>query len=182
MNTAIAQHLNVTEEAILRVEEWASVIFTVVRGLGARFVSKKVVKMDLPKLEGTEKQVAWAEDIRNQILSDLDKKIEKNAKFISKWGDNPEAALRKKERAEKFAVELPVLQEVREMVQNANSAPAFIECRSADCTDFLESVNNFRTYTSPKAIECRDDREQQWQRISRNTYVWGLIGDNFRNN
>lgn len=46
MNAAIAQHLNVTESAIVRVEEWANVVFTVVRGLGARFISKKVVKME----------------------------------------------------------------------------------------------------------------------------------------
>lgn len=44
MNTlAIAQHLNVIESAIIRVEEWKSVIFAVVKGVGARFVSKKVV-------------------------------------------------------------------------------------------------------------------------------------------
>jgi hypothetical protein len=47
MNAVIAQHLNVAESAIVRVEEWANVIFAVVRGLGARFVSKRVTKMEL---------------------------------------------------------------------------------------------------------------------------------------
>jgi hypothetical protein len=42
LNQAIAQHLNVTEQAIIKVEEWANVLFTVVKGLGARFVSKRV--------------------------------------------------------------------------------------------------------------------------------------------
>jgi dissimilatory sulfite reductase (desulfoviridin) alpha/beta subunit len=46
MNAAIAQHLNVAESAIIRVEEWANVLFAVVKGIGARFVSKKVVKVD----------------------------------------------------------------------------------------------------------------------------------------
>ena len=79
MNTAIAHHLNVTESAIIRVEEWANVIFTVVRGIGARFVSKKVVKMEtrqnwidtvkaLPVLTGSEKQIKWAEAIRLETL------------------------------------------------------------------------------------------------------------------
>jgi len=46
MNTAaIAQHLNITESAIVRIEEWANVLFVVCRRLGARFVSKKVVDM-----------------------------------------------------------------------------------------------------------------------------------------
>jgi hypothetical protein len=39
----IAKHLNVTESAILRLEEWSSVVFAVVKGLGARFVSKKII-------------------------------------------------------------------------------------------------------------------------------------------
>ena len=44
MNTAtIATHLNVLESAITKVEEWANCLFVVVKGLGARFVSKKVV-------------------------------------------------------------------------------------------------------------------------------------------
>lgn len=47
MNAQIAQHLNVPESAILRVEEWVHVLFAVVKGLGARFVSKKVVKMEV---------------------------------------------------------------------------------------------------------------------------------------
>lgn len=45
MNAQIASHLNVAESAILRVEEWAHVLFAVVKGLGARFVSKKVVEV-----------------------------------------------------------------------------------------------------------------------------------------
>jgi hypothetical protein len=40
---AIATKLNVLESAIVRIEEWSSVLFVVVKGLGARFVSKKVV-------------------------------------------------------------------------------------------------------------------------------------------
>lgn len=41
MTAAIAQHLSITESAILRVEEWSQVLFVVARGLGGRFVSKK---------------------------------------------------------------------------------------------------------------------------------------------
>jgi hypothetical protein len=37
----IAAKFNVLESAIVRVEEWASVMFCVVKGIGARFVSKK---------------------------------------------------------------------------------------------------------------------------------------------
>lgn len=44
MNTAIATKLNVLESAIVRIEEWTHVLFVVVKGLGGRFVSKKVIK------------------------------------------------------------------------------------------------------------------------------------------
>ena len=43
MNTAaIATKLNVLESAIVRIEEWANVLFVVAKGVGARFVSKKI--------------------------------------------------------------------------------------------------------------------------------------------
>jgi hypothetical protein len=44
MNTAaVATHLSIVESAIIKAEEWATVLFVVVKGLGARFVSKKVL-------------------------------------------------------------------------------------------------------------------------------------------
>jgi len=63
MNTAIAQHLNIAESAITRVEEWASVLFVVVRGLGARFVSKKVTVVKTLKTKKTTSasgMVSWS--------------------------------------------------------------------------------------------------------------------------
>lgn len=40
----IAQHLQVNPNQIIRIEEWANCYFVVVKGLGGRFVSKKVVE------------------------------------------------------------------------------------------------------------------------------------------
>ena len=48
----IAKHLNVRQSAIIKVEKWANCLFVVVRGLGARFVSKKImnkIEVDLYK-------------------------------------------------------------------------------------------------------------------------------------
>lgn len=42
----IATALNVSPNQIKRAEEWKNVLFVVVQGKGARFVSKKVIKMD----------------------------------------------------------------------------------------------------------------------------------------
>lgn len=40
---AIANHLQVSESDVLRVENWFSVLFVVVKGKGGRFVSERVI-------------------------------------------------------------------------------------------------------------------------------------------
>lgn len=55
---AVARHLNVAESAVMRVEEWANCLFAVVRGIGARFVSKKVVKVPEVKTLHTVKKTS----------------------------------------------------------------------------------------------------------------------------
>jgi len=42
--TAIAQHLNIAADAIVKIEEWAQVLWVKFVG-GCKFVSKKVIKM-----------------------------------------------------------------------------------------------------------------------------------------
>ena len=58
--TAIANHLNVAAEAITEIQEWASVLWVRIKGLGARFVSKKVatMKTELSKDQLIEKMEA----------------------------------------------------------------------------------------------------------------------------
>lgn len=53
----IATFLNVSPNQIKRVEEWKNVLFVVATGLGARFVSKKVLKMELTI--ATAKSIVW---------------------------------------------------------------------------------------------------------------------------
>lgn len=69
MNTlAIATHLNVLETAIVRIEEWASVIFVVAKGVGARFVSKKI---NVEEVEMNTKNPMFA--VHEAIKSDHEK-------------------------------------------------------------------------------------------------------------
>jgi hypothetical protein len=65
MNTAIAQHLNIPESAIIRIEEWANVLLVVIRRLGARFVSKKVVK----KVKAMLKNSASFLEMKNHLIT-----------------------------------------------------------------------------------------------------------------
>lgn len=64
MNAQIAQYLNIAESSIIRVEEWANVLFVVVRGFGARFVSKKVTKMsNIPAPRQTSHSTEWSDGV-----------------------------------------------------------------------------------------------------------------------
>lgn len=58
MNAAIAQHLNILESSIVRVEEWANVLFVVCKKLGARFVSKKIGVKSMTQRELLKKSVS----------------------------------------------------------------------------------------------------------------------------
>jgi hypothetical protein len=44
MINQIASHLQVSDESILRLEVWQHILFVVVKGLGSRFVSKKILE------------------------------------------------------------------------------------------------------------------------------------------
>jgi hypothetical protein len=55
--TAIAQHLNVAAEAIVEIQEWARVLWVRVKGLGARFVSKKVAEVKTVEAVETTKNI-----------------------------------------------------------------------------------------------------------------------------
>lgn len=78
MNAAIAQHLNIAESLIAEIQEWASVLWVRFVSGRPRFVSKKVVaKMEMPVLTGTEKQVAWAADIRADFAKQVGEWIER---------------------------------------------------------------------------------------------------------
>lgn len=77
---AIANHLNVAAEAITEVQEWARVLWVRIKGVGARFVSKKVVEVkpvvdleaELDRLEKeAEKNHQRAMAMQSQILDAL---------------------------------------------------------------------------------------------------------------
>jgi ribosomal protein L24E len=78
MNAAVAQHLNVAESAIVRIEEWAHVLFVVCKKLGARFVSKKVIKVE----QRQPKEVRWTVQGHQAVAKQLTKETAKYADLI----------------------------------------------------------------------------------------------------
>jgi len=90
MNTAaIANHLNVAESAITEVQEWARVMWVRVKGLGARFVSKRVVKvMEIQGIEVQEKRWGLVTDSAN-FAQDWNRLKELEAQGVARpvgWG------------------------------------------------------------------------------------------------
>lgn len=76
MNTQIAKALNVQENQIIEVREWVFVFWVKVANRRPTLVSKKVVKMSLidnpPSLEGSEKQIVWANEIRAEVIKKME--------------------------------------------------------------------------------------------------------------
>lgn len=48
-------------------------------------------QISLPKLRGSEKQIAWAEDIRNEAIRTADLNIESSKKRMKEYGDSGKA-------------------------------------------------------------------------------------------
>jgi hypothetical protein len=88
----IADKYNVSANAIIEIREWANVYFAIIAGIGARFVSKKIVssvKSEPRDLTGgTEKMRDWAEKIRANTLAKITDVVEHNfcaSKIDASW-------------------------------------------------------------------------------------------------
>lgn len=67
LTAAIATRYNVAEAAIIEVREWANVFLAVIKGVGARFVSKKLAPSAKPvavewQVEGTLGKAEYKEE------------------------------------------------------------------------------------------------------------------------
>ena len=73
MNAQIAQRVYIAESAIIRIEEWANVLFVVCRKLGGRFVSKRVAKVATEQLSVVEMEKVgnrWQKNGMDRIYFD----------------------------------------------------------------------------------------------------------------
>jgi hypothetical protein len=101
MNTAtaaIANHLNVDASAITEVQEWARVLWVRVKGLGARFVSKKVVEVkpvfDLEaELERREKEAEQNAEKAAHLVSEIMDALPQWAAASAQYGNLFSAAI-----------------------------------------------------------------------------------------
>jgi hypothetical protein len=72
MNTqAIAQHLNLAEELIVEVQEWARVLWVRIKGMRPKFVSKRVAKSVKLSLEEAAKIVDDPEAVQRNYLNQV---------------------------------------------------------------------------------------------------------------
>ncbi len=93
--TAIAQHLNIASQAIIEVQEWASVIWVKFIG-GCRFVSKKIMdtKLDTSKAsEDVQNRIKWYfELLEKGKQKRADYQVEVLKKFLAPLKDRSQLA------------------------------------------------------------------------------------------
>ena len=71
----IANFLNVSPNAILRCEEWVHIYFVVISGYGGRFVSKKVVKVNVDNMEDIWEQQDKEQEQRAESVEAIASRI-----------------------------------------------------------------------------------------------------------
>ena len=104
------------------------------------------------ELNGTEKQVKWANDIREEMLKDIEHMEEKPAYFgqyIARiLGEDFPVAIRRDEEslARRRAAGMVYLNKAKEFIEKEETATAFINRRTARIEDIAEMIKNGRLY------------------------------------
>lgn len=66
---AIAVHLEIHHDSISRVEVWENVVFVVIKGKGARFVTKRVLEINAAYTKSTQCQVVAIEEVKRVAVN-----------------------------------------------------------------------------------------------------------------
>ncbi len=107
---------------------------------------------EMVELKGTEKQVKWAKDIREEMLSDLEHMREKPAfygQYIARGlGEDFPAIIRKDEENLKLrrAISNKYLDKIQEFIENEDKAVAFINRRGIRIPEMIEMIQRGRLY------------------------------------
>lgn len=131
--------------------EYPEVDYKFQLGLCLAYLYKEGEK-EMVELKGSEKQVKWAEDIRKEMLNDLEHMKEKPAYFgqyIARiLGEDFPAAIRRDEARleERRAAGMVYLNKAQEFIEKEEKATAFINRRSARIEDIAEMIKNGRLY------------------------------------
>ena len=92
-------------------------------------------EVKMVELKGSEKQVKWAEDIRNQYLKNVDGIIEgvenKLRSYVrpvvEEFKEEIYSKMKEETKAERRRVILEILKEIKEKIENEESAKKFID-------------------------------------------------------
>lgn len=132
--------------------EYPGVDYKFQLGLCLAYLHAEGENKEMVELKGTEKQVKWAEDIREEMLKDLEHMKEKPAYFgqyIARiLGEDFPAAIRRDEARleERRAAGMVYLNKAQELIEKEEKATAFINRRSARIEDIADMITNGRLY------------------------------------
>lgn len=132
--------------------EYPEVDYKFQLGLCLAYLHAEGENKEMVELKGSEKQVKWAEDIRKEMLNDIESKKEKPAYFgqyIARiLGEDFPVAIRKNEESliKRRAAGMVYLNKAKEFIEKEEKATAFINRRSARIEDIAEMIKNGRLY------------------------------------
>lgn len=132
--------------------EYPEVDYKFQLGLCLAYLHAEGENKEMVELKGTEKQVKWAEDIRKEMLNDIESKKEKPAYFgqyIARiLGEDFPVAIRKNEESliKRRAAGMVYLNKVQELIEKEETAVAFINRKSVTIEDIAEIIKNERVY------------------------------------
>lgn len=132
--------------------EYPEVDYKFQLGLCLAYLHAEGENKEMVELKGSEKQVKWAEDIRKEMLNDIESKKEKPAYFgqyIARiLGEDFPVAIRKNEESliKRRAAGMVYLNKVQELIEKEEAAVAFINRKSVTIEDIAEIIKNGRVY------------------------------------
>lgn len=103
-------------------------------------------EMGLPELVGSPKQIAWAESIRMDMISAMDKAFEQQLAFLK-------ARENAGKNIERITRDTKIIDLVRQYIfKNCTSAHWWIDVRFCDCVDLMHSVYKEHKIEFDKAV------------------------------
>jgi hypothetical protein len=127
--------------------------------------AEKAVEMELSELQGTPKQVAWANTLRQKMIDTFEKRIEISEEKMKKCTDE--------KLIEKFIGNVKIARETLNFIlQNKKSASWYIDSRNEDIEDlFRQAGKEMETEEEQKRPEVRDAKQEQ-ENIKRESTVY----------
>jgi hypothetical protein len=119
--------------------------------------AEKAIEMELPALQGTEKQVAWANTLRQNMINDFEKRLDKAEEKMTRYKCEDESSVKAfRDNVDKLRNTLAFVLETK------CSASWYIDSRNEDIEDVLRTAGKeMDELEESKRPEVREAKQEQ---------------------